>query len=325
MTGFYLEPAELAAFVAALETGTISGAADALQLTQSAATKRVQSLERRLGSELLERGRFGVRATDAGRLLYPEAKQALSALGRASDIVTRNTATAPTLQLAASHTTGGFLLPGWLAGFRLSEPAPQRAQVEIVNSHGVLAQVRDGHAEIGFIESLEQVDGLESLTLRSDEIVAVIAPEHPWARRATAPPSGALGAGANGGSVNGARPRRGVAVTELADEAYLAREQGSGTRSVAAAALERAGVRALQPALEVGSTQSLKRAVLESGFTLISTLAVEQEVAAGTLCSLPVTGVDLTRPLRAVRRRRPAPRKDARRFWTFLGGHAAHP
>jgi DNA-binding transcriptional LysR family regulator len=88
----YLEPGELAAFVAALETGTISDAAEALGLTQSAATKRLQSLERRLGVDLLERGRSGVRPTDAGRLLYPEAKQALSALARASSVVSNHAA-----------------------------------------------------------------------------------------------------------------------------------------------------------------------------------------------------------------------------------------
>ncbi|MBA2636914.1 MAG: LysR family transcriptional regulator, partial [Solirubrobacterales bacterium] len=41
---------DLVAFVAAVEAGSVQGAADALQLTQSAATKRLQSLERRLAS-----------------------------------------------------------------------------------------------------------------------------------------------------------------------------------------------------------------------------------------------------------------------------------
>lgn len=298
VVGKYLEPAELAAFVAAVETGTVSSAADALEVTQSAATKRLRSLERRLGTELLERGRFGVRPTGAGRLLYPEAKNALSALVRAFGVVNRHAEVAPTLQLAASHTIGGFLLPGWLAAFRLRERTPQRPHLEIVNSPTVIALVRSGHAEIGFIESVEPVDGLESLMLHRDEIVAVVAPDHPWAKRP--------------------RRRTGVAVRDLAEEPYLTRESGSGTRAVAAAALERAGVAALQPALEVASTQSLKRAVLAGGFTLISTFAVEQEVSAGTLCSLPVTDVDLTRPLRSVRRRQPAPRRDARHFWRYL-------
>ncbi|MGP0036544.1 MAG: LysR family transcriptional regulator [Solirubrobacteraceae bacterium] len=297
--GRYLDPQELAAFVAAIESGTVSGAADALELTQSAVSKRLQGLERRLGTSLLERGRFGVRATDGGRLLYPEAKQALSALSHAAGVLTTYAAHSPTLRLAASHTIGGFLLPGWLAGYRAGEPTPPRAHVEIINSQGVLASVRDGHVEIGFIESLDAVDGLETMTIQHDEIAAVVASNHPWARL------------------------RAVPATLLAREPYLTREQGSGTRAVAAAALSDAGASPLEPTLETASTQSLKRAVLDGGFTLISRLAVEAEIKAGTLRALAVTGVDLTRPLRAVRRRRPALPADATRFWRFLSRMAA--
>jgi DNA-binding transcriptional LysR family regulator len=294
LLGGYLDPDELAAFVAAIESGTVGGAGEALELTQSAASKRLQGLERHLGTPLLERGRFGIRATDAGRALYPEAKQALAALAQAASVVNAHAAHAPTLHLAASLTIGGFLLPGWLAGFRGAEPAPLRAQVEIVNSHRVLAAVRDGHVDIGFIESLDKVDRLEALTIQSDEIVAVVAAEHPWSRYRT------------------------ISAAALAGEPYLTRERGSGTRAVAAAALARAGCPELEPTLETASTQSLKRAVLDGGFTLISRLAVDAEVKAGTLHTLSVTGVDLRRPLRAVRRRRPAPRTEAKRFWAFL-------
>jgi DNA-binding transcriptional LysR family regulator len=292
--GGYLDPDELAAFVAAVENGTVGAAAEALELTQSAASKRLLGLERRLGTQLLERGRFGIRATDAGRLLYPEAKQALAALSQAASVVGSHAAHAPTLRLAASLTIGGFLLPGWLAGFRSIEPALVRAHVEIFNSHRVLAAVRDGHVDIGFIESLDAVDGLQALTIRSDEIVAVVAAGHPWSRQ------------------------RAIPAAALAREPYLTREQGSGTRAVAAAALARAGCPALDPTLETASTQSLKRAVLDGGFTLISRLAVDAEVQAGTLHALSVTGADLRRPLRAVRRRRPALRGEPQRFWRFL-------
>jgi DNA-binding transcriptional LysR family regulator len=294
--GGYLDPHELAAFVAAIENGTMSAAAEALELTQSAVSKRLQSLERRLGAPLLERGRFGVRATDGGRLLYPEAKQALAALSHAAGVLTGYAARSPTLRLAASHTTGGFLLPGWLAAYRAGATSPSRAHVEIVNSHAVLARVRDGQVDIGFIESLDAVDGLEALTIQHDEIIAVVATDHRWARL------------------------RAVPLKMLADEPYLSREEGSGTRDVAAAALAAAGVPPLEPAFEAASAQSLKRAVLDGGFTLISRLAVEAEVRAGTLCALDVTGADLTRPLRAVKRRRPALRADATRFWRFLAG-----
>ena len=242
---------------------------------------------------MLERGRLGVRATEAGRALYPEAQQALSALRHAAAVVATHAAEAPSLRLAASHTIGGFLLPAWLTHFRTADTRPPRVQVEIVNSQAVLTSVRAGTAEIGFIESLDQTEGLETLTIHSDEIVAVVAALHPWADRNTVP------------------------ARALTTDTYLTREPGSGTRAVATAALDRVGI-TLKPTIETASTQSLKRAVLEGGFTLISELAVEAEIRAGTLRKVHVAGVDLTRPLRAVRRRRPAAQPEAGRLWRYL-------
>ncbi|HEY8584785.1 MAG TPA: LysR family transcriptional regulator [Capillimicrobium sp.] len=287
---------DLAAFVAAVESGSVQGAAEALDLTQSAATKRIRALEARTGSTLLERGRFGVRPTDAGRLLYPEARQALAALARAEATLAGERDRTPVLRLAASHTIGEFLLPGWLAGFRAAGEAggtDARAQVEVTNSAGVLAEVRQGDVEVGFVEGLDRLDGLDSLELLRDEIVCVVAPGHRWARR------------------------RAVPAAALPSEPFLTREAGSGTRAVALAALGDAGVE-LAPSLEAASSQSLKRAVLDGGFTLMSRLVVAAEAQAGTLIALPVAGADLSRDLRAVRRRRPALPPPARRLWDWL-------
>ncbi len=287
---------DLAAFVAAVESGSVQGAAEALNLTQSAATKRIRALEARLGLTLLERGRFGVRPTAPGRLLYPEARSALDALTRAEAVLGGERDRAPALALAASHTIGEFLLPGWLTAFR-AEHGDVRARVDVVNSAAVLAAVRAGEAQIGFVEGRDRLDALEAIDLLRDEIVAVVAPAHPWARR-RAVPAGAL-----------------------AGEPFLTREAGSGTRAIAEAALAATGI-ALRPSLEAASSQSLKRAVLDGGFTLISARAVEAEVEAGTLRALPVTGADLARTLRAVRRRRPALPGAARRLWDWLGRSA---
>lgn len=284
---------DLAAFVAALETGSVQGAAEALDLTQSAATKRIRALEARVGLRLLERGRFGVRPTDPGRLLYPEARQALAALARAEATVAGELDRTPVLKLAASHTIGEFLLPGWLAAFRVGGGPDVRAQVEVTNSAAVLEAVRRGATEIGFVEGLDRLDGLDAAELLRDEIVAVVSPSHRWARR------------------------RAVPASALPSEPFLTREAGSGTRAVALSALAAAGIE-LAPSLEAASSQSLKRAVLDGGFTLISRRAVAAEAEAGTLRALPIDGADLTRALRAVRRRQPELPAPARRLWGWL-------
>lgn len=293
-----LSSADLAAFVAAVETSSVHGAGDALELTQSAVTKRLQHLERRLGVRLLDRGRFGVRATEAGRALYPEAKRALAALDSAERAVRSRAAELPTLRLVASHTIGEFLLAGWLAELAASGDGP-RAEVGIMNSPAVLRAIRDGDADVGFVEGLDDLQGLRSLTILRDEIVVVVAPDHRWARR------------------------RSVRARELGGDRYVTRETGSGTRAVATAALAAAGIQ-LHPVLQSASTQSLKRAVLAGGFTLISRLAVEAEEAAGTLRAIPVADVDLRRDLRAVARRQGLT-GDARRLWRRLEARAAAP
>jgi DNA-binding transcriptional LysR family regulator len=283
---------ELAAFVTAVETGTVQGAADALALTQSAATKRLLALERRVGRPLLERTARGVQVTEAGAVLYPLAREALAALVSAETAVTSSSRHEP-LVIHASRTIGETLLPQWLASFRVEAPA-LRVSVAITNSDEVVHAVRDRTASIGFIEGpAESMQGLIELVVAHDELRVVVASEHPWARR------------------------RAVPVKTLVLEPYLAREAGSGTREVAAAALAAKGVE-LTPALELSSAEGLKRAVLGGGFALLSERVVEPEVAAGVLCAIPVSGVELRRTLRALRRSRPALQGPARTLWSWL-------
>jgi DNA-binding transcriptional LysR family regulator len=195
------------------------------------------------------------------------------------------------LRLAASHTIGEYVLPGWLAGF--GDGAPLQFHVDVTNSTNVLAEVRRGDVDIGFVEGLDPLDGLEARVIEHDELVAVVAPGHRWA----------------GGAE--------IDAGQLRDESYFARERDSGTRAVAAAAIAVHGVE-LRPSLETPSIQGLKRAVEGGGFTLMSTLSVQREVAAGLLCAVRVRGADLRRDLKAVRRAGETLPDPARRVWHQL-------
>lgn len=296
---------ELAAFVAAYETGTVQGAADALNLTQSAVTKRLQALERRLQATVFDRGRTGVTPTRLGQAIYPPAKEALAQLQTVA-LAAQSTRAGDQqeLRLSASLTIGEFLLPGWLTAYRAQAP-DVHPQLEIVNSAGVLSAVRDGRASIGFIESDTAPPRLESLLVARDELVAVVATDHPWARR------------------------RSLSASALPHDSYLTRERDSGTRAVATAALAERGI-VLTPALEVASTQSLKRMITQGGFSILSRLAIAEEQRAGQLVGLPIRDLALSRDLRAIRCRprssTASPRRSAARaFWNWLRTHPAAP
>jgi DNA-binding transcriptional LysR family regulator len=291
-----LPGSELAAFAAAVESGTVRGAAEALNLTQSAATKRIRALERRVGAPLLDRGALGVAPTHLGRALYPEAKHVLAALAAAERVIADEAAHDVPLRLAASRTIGEFVLPSWLATFRVVRGAV-RVELDVRNSPAVLEALRRDEVDVAFVEGTDELDGLDVMTLVHDEIVVVVAAGHRWARGDC------------------------VAAADLVSEPFLTRERGSGTRAVAEHALAEAGV-VLHPSLEAASTQSLKRAVRAGGFTLLSRLAVSHE-DGDVLVRLRVRGADLSRDLRAVRVSDRPPPEPARDFWAFLGSRAA--
>jgi DNA-binding transcriptional LysR family regulator len=221
------------------------------------------------------------------------AKRALDALADVAQAAELSAAqSAKQLRLSASLTIGEFLLPSWLARFRLHRP-DIHPQLEVVNSSGVIVALRERRAEIGFVEGLEPVSDWEAMPIARDQLLVVVSADHPWARR------------------------RSVRPAELASQPYLTRERRSGTRAVADAAPRRLGV-TLTPALEAASLQSLKRAIRDGGFTLISELTIEAEQRAGVLTGLPVRGVDLDRDLQAIRGRRSRPSDAASSFWRWL-------
>ena len=283
---------ELAAFVAAIEAGSIGAAAHSLSLTQSAVTKRVQNLERHVGCSLLKRSHGGVQPTAAGEALYPEAKAALASLARAAETLDRGRVAGESrLRISASHTIGTFLLPGWLAAFEATGPATP--QVSVVNSFEVIAALYNRRADIGFLPDAATLDDLDALEVGQDELVVVVGREHAWA---------------SGES---------VAPTQLNSQPFFTREEGSGTRAASLAGLRRLGVE-LQPALETSSTEALKLTVRRSGFTMMSSLAITDEIRHQQLRPLRVIGGRMARRLFAVKRHDAQGTGATRRFWGWL-------
>src|SRR4051794_40414058 len=71
---------DLEAFVAVVETGSISGASARLNLTQPGVTRRIQNLEDRLGTAVLDRQTKPLRPTSSGRGAYEQGRRVLRSL-----------------------------------------------------------------------------------------------------------------------------------------------------------------------------------------------------------------------------------------------------
>ncbi|MDX6364386.1 MAG: hypothetical protein QOC85_3396 [Streptomyces sp.] len=260
--------------LAVARLGSLGRAARELGITQPAASSRIRSMERQLGVALVDRSPSGSRLTDAGALVTEWARRVVEA-AEAFDVGARalRDRRDSRLRVAASMTIAEYLLPGWLIALHAQRPGTA-VSLLAGNSTVVAEQLLTGEADLGFVEGLSVPTGLDSAVIAHDDLIVVVAPTHPWARR-----------------------RSPLAADELAATALILREKGSGTRQVLDTAL---GGLAL-PLLELSSTTAVKAAAVSgAGPAVLSELALREELFSHRLVSIPLAGVRLHRALRAV-------------------------
>lgn len=271
-----LESLRLLVGVAA--TGSLSRAAVAAGVSQQAVSARMAALERDLGLPLLTRGPHGTRPTEAGALVVEWAAELLAAVDRfASAASALRSPAAGSVRVAASMTIAEQLAPAWLTALRAADPAV-RIELTAANSVAVVEAVRGGSADLGFIETPDLPAGLPHRAIASDELVVVVGPSHPWARR-----------------------RSGIAPAELAAARLVSRESGSGTRLALERALSDAGLTPAPPALELSTTSAIRSTVAAgAGPAVLSILAVREQLDRGALVQVRLRDLRIVRPLTAV-------------------------
>jgi DNA-binding transcriptional LysR family regulator len=259
------------------ELGSLGRAAGRHRMSQPAVSMRMSQLERRLGLTLLQRGPSGARLTPAGERVVALSRRVLSEARELMAGVEALVAERGShLRVAASLTVAEYLLPGWLAALHRESPDVVLA-VEVTNSAHVEARVTEHHADVGFVEGHHAPgDGMSSVAVRTDRLVLVVDPGHPWAHA-----------------------RAAVTAAELAAAELIVRERGSGTREILEDTLARFG--GLRSRLELGSNAAILAAARRGeGPAVLSALAVADDLDAGRLVAVPTEGISLTRSMRAV-------------------------
>ncbi|MFB8764270.1 LysR family transcriptional regulator [Nocardiopsis alba] len=262
---------------------SLTEAARRLGVTQQAVSARVKKLETRLGVTLVARGAQGARLTDTGVLVAGWAGELLASADRmATSLATLRGDAESRLTVAASLTIAEHLMPRWLRAMRHETGRGEPPEVRLVaaNSTEVVERIREGRADLGFVETPEPVRDVEYRTIGSDDLAVVVAPEHPWARR-----------------------RRPITARGLASTPLVLREPGSGTRSAfeyALAALPEP-LTPVAPAAELPTAAGIRLTAIEEGLpAVVSRRAVEEDLDGGRLVEVPVSGVRLTRPLAVI-------------------------
>jgi len=253
---------QLRIFVAVAEREHVTRAAEALGVTQSAASGAIATLEARHDAKLFHRVGRGIELTDAGRFFLSEARAVLARAAEAEIALSEyGGLKRGHLRLVASQTIAACWLPERLAAFHRRYPAVELS-VAVGNTEGAARAVRDGDAELGFIEGSIDDPALAHWPVASDRMLLVSqakadAITNAWLRAAS----------------------------------WIMREQGSGTRSTFEAAMRDRGVdpRELNIALTLPSNEAVLAAVRAGvGCAVLSQLVVAPALEARALVALPL-------------------------------------
>lgn len=264
---------QLTTLVAVGDRRSFAAAARDLGLSQQTVSARVAAAEKTVGAAVFHRGAAGSVPTERGAVVLEAARRLLAAAGDFSRTVAEavRVDAVRSLPVAVSNTVAELYFPLWAARFHREKP-DVRLMLHSRNSAGVCASVAAGECVLGFVEGAEISHGLSSDAVGVDDLILVVPASHPWAGTQ-------------------------VSADDLRRTPLITREPGSGSREIVEAALGSMAA----PAGEFGSLSAQRAAVTGMGEpTVIAARAVEPQVAAGELVTVPVSGVTFRRLLRAV-------------------------
>lgn len=263
---------QLRSVAAVAETGSITGAAQALGLTPPAVHTQLRNLEDGLGCPVTQKGER------AGMVLTPEGQLVLQAY-RATEVSLRSCLN----QLAAMKkglaghvvlgvvSTGKYFAPSLVAGIKKSFDNID-ITLKIGNRDEILTALSERSVDIAIMGRPPRDPPVRSSAIGPHPMVMIAAPDHPLAALDDVPSEALL------------------------EQVFISREEGSGTRILMARYLDRIGEGQPYEALDMGSNETIKQAVIAGlGIALISQHTVIEELKAGRLVAIAAREMPIVR------------------------------
>ena len=253
--------------------------AEEMHLTQPAVTFQIRRLEEHFDVRLFDRHHNRITLTEAGKVAFHYADRILTLYRETDKAVHEMTGiTRGLVKLGATTTPGEYLLPAVLSGFQRQVPDVQ-VRLTVHNTQQVVEKLEDSAIDLGMVEGPVSNQGLTLAPCIADELVVVLAPTHPLAKREEIP------------------------IQQLKKHSFISREEGSGTRAIVAKALGEAGkpYEELNTILVLGSTGGVKTAVENGmGFSILSRISLCKELALKTIVTRRIKDVPMHRTINFV-------------------------
>ncbi|NOX33170.1 MAG: LysR family transcriptional regulator [Deltaproteobacteria bacterium] len=265
---------QLHIFVSVVENKSFSKASQAINLSQPTVSSHIKELEDYFKCRLLDRLGKITEPTKAGEILYQYSKKILNLRDRAEsalhDFLGK---TKGDLLIGGSTIPSGYIIPKLIGPFSKKFP---EVSIELAagDTMQIVREIKKGKIEIGIVGAKIDDPGIKQEKLVADEMKLIIPLSHKWAKRAS------------------------VDCLELFKESFIAREKGSGTWKSILKSMEDAGFdpKGLKTCVTMGNTISVIQGILNHvGISILSTIAVQDDIDTKRLKALPVKGLALDR------------------------------
>lgn len=175
-----MELRQLRYFIAVAEEMNITRAAQRLHMTQPPLSRQLQLIEDEIGLPLFERGARPLKLTDAGRVLYAQARRVLEQADELAPLTRRLAQAAERIVIGFVPSTLYGALPEVIRAFREAAPAVELSLIEMFTLEQ-LGALKGGRIDIGFGRLRFDDDRLVREVLVEERLIAALPDGHPLA------------------------------------------------------------------------------------------------------------------------------------------------
>jgi DNA-binding transcriptional LysR family regulator len=264
---------QLRIFCNVVEHSSYTRAAEALFLTQPAVSLQIQALERSLQVKLLERVNQQLVVTEAGQALYQCAIPMLNAEMEAESVLAELKGAARGRLVIGANTTGGmYVVPPLLAEYKEQHPDSELL-LQIDATDRLIERVRQGIIDLGFACGTITQPEITVEAIGTDILTLILSTRHPLASCSS------------------------LSLEQVAALPFIVPETISRTRQFIEQTMRERGY-TLKIVMHFQGTEPVKKAIESNlGVGIVSSAAVVREVEAGVLRAMPITDLELRRPL----------------------------
>ncbi len=279
---------QLHIFCKVVELKSFSKAAEAIHLSQPTVSSHIKDLEDHFELRLVDRLARRIEPTRAGKLLYRYARRILALRDEAeSAMADFQGTTRGRLTIGGSTIPASYILPPIIGSFSTVYPEVTITLV-VGDTMEIINKTLSLEVELAVVGARSKHRRLEQLPLVKDEMRLVVFAGHKWSKRES------------------------IDLGQLLAEPLIVREPGSGTLRCFEESITRKGYRLedFNIIARMGSTQAVCQGIKSGiGVSVLSSLAVDEDVAAGKVSLLKIDDLELGRNfyLTTPRNRTPSP------------------